>query len=218
MISWTERSASDLSLSYVSFPDEPPGGVAGFEVELLNGLYYVTVGGGNVGYDSSVRMAVEGNVYRADDDSKENLYILDVAPEPVGSRGPLKWDLSQDLDKHGAPVSGRVRTWGAYESHPSYYTFAELLYLKDQIVEVTDGKLTIHGADVEGGGFLLNFVEVVKMNISDCNNVWDNGFGLSPDLNEDCRVDMQDFAIMALDWAQCYDPNDLGDCPVPEEW
>ncbi len=189
--------------------DEPPATGLGAVVIVIHAV--------ESGYDSRVRMAVEGTTYRADDaNTNPNMYILDVAPEPPDSGGPLKWDLTQDLDKHATPVSGRVRTWGAND-HPNH-EFAELLYLKDQIIEVTDGKLTVYGGDIDSGGYILNFLEVVKMPIPDCDDVWDSGFGLISDLNKDCYVDMQDLAKMFLDWAKCYDPNDLDNCPLPEEW
>ena len=207
---WTSRASSDLALTYLAFPKpyhqsgfDYDGGW--FELELPNGLYYVTVAAGNPAWDNTCRLEVEGGQYRADYRS-DNLYILDIAPEPVGSGGPLKWDLDPDLDpRHGFPhVFGRVKLWGANAADhipPTYYEYSELLYLKDQIVEITDGKLTVEGGDMGSGEhYLINFLEVVRVPITDCESVWASEFGLSADFNKDCRVDIQDLAEMINDW------------------
>jgi parallel beta-helix repeat protein len=220
---WTNKVASNnLALTYVRLPDEDPNGfVSGFLVDLPNGDYYVTLGGGSVAWDFEVRPAVEEQFYRADDASNENVYILDVAPEPVGSGGPLKWKLTKDLALHAPPVDGYVRTWGANNQHAPNnlnYEYAELTYLKEQIVEVTDGRLAVYGGDIGTTGedaFYLNFVEIAVVPITDCDSVWANGYGLSADLNRDCRVDVQDLAEMGVDWVACFDPNDLVGCPPP---
>ena len=41
-----------------------------------------------------------------------------------------------------------------------------------------------------------------------CQEVWNDGFGMDGDLNEDCYMDLLDFAIFAEDWFRCNDPCD----------
>ncbi len=40
---------------------------------------------------------------------------------------------------------------------------------------------------------------------------------LATDLNQDCRVDLEDFAMIAADWVRCYDPQQPG-CENPYKW
>ena len=47
-----------------------------------------------------------------------------------------------------------------------------------------------------------------------CATVIDAGLGLDSDFNEDCYVNLKDFAYFAKDWARCMDPNDPN-CETP---
>ena len=47
--------------------------------------------------------------------------------------------------------------------------------------------------------------------LTNCTQVWANGFGLDADFNEDCRVDFLDFAEFCQYWLVCNDPKD-GSC------
>lgn len=47
-----------------------------------------------------------------------------------------------------------------------------------------------------------------------CQQAHDRGFYLEGDINDDCRVNLVDFAIVAQEWAKCFDPeNELCDHP-----
>jgi hypothetical protein len=35
------------------------------------------------------------------------------------------------------------------------------------------------------------------------------------DFDENCRVDLDDFALLATDWLKCYDPQNPAGCPNP---
>ena len=40
-----------------------------------------------------------------------------------------------------------------------------------------------------------------------CLEVQDMNYGLSADLDNDCRVDFRDFALIAEKWSQCNEPD-----------
>jgi len=226
---WSRRSANVLAINGLRFPRPDSYAMqSGFEVELPNGTYYVTLGGGNCAWDMRGRIQIENNIYSATENS-ENLRILDIAPELVDPNGVpdpsgdpdgiTKWLVTSDLDLHQPNYYGFVYTWGlnrqANPGDPPYYwKFAEILYLVDQPVKVTDGKLTVYGthndrdqSDPEDDLFELNFVEIVPVPAADCNELWQLGFGLEADLDHDCDVDVDDLAILAADWLTCNDPN-----------
>lgn len=54
----------------------------------------------------------------------------------------------------------------------------------------------INGTVIHGGG------QLVKFNPSDCAEAISMGFALSGDLNDDCKVNLADFARLANDWAK----------------
>ncbi len=83
---------------------------------------------------------------------------------------------------------------------PGVYTFH---------VTVTDGK-----AGMDGGIF---DEVVVTVTSPSCAEVIAQGMSLATDLNRDCHVDLQDFAMMAADWVRCYNPQEAG-CENPFKW
>ncbi len=59
---------------------------------------------------------------------------------------------------------------------------------------------------VEDGGF--KELRVIFFTPNSCSEVINNGFGLVGDLNNDCRIGIADFALMASGWLICNDPAD----------
>jgi hypothetical protein len=45
--------------------------------------------------------------------------------------------------------------------------------------------------------------------INDCQAVQDAGYSLKADLDGDCEITMEDFALVAQDWLECNDPEDV---------
>lgn len=209
--SWQTRNTPDeLTLNGLRFSDDYGDFLSGFEVEVPNGEYLVTVGAGKVAWNSVGKIMVEGQFYSGTVNS-ENLYILDVIPAKDGngdSDGYLTWTLSQDFEKHAPMYFGQIATWGYYNNNP-YYTAAECLYLKMQPVVVTDGKLTVQGMYILDY-FCLNFLEITP---NTCQGVIDAGHRLKGDLNGDCKVDFTDFSDVAAQWLSCNDPNNQ-DCTM----
>ena len=206
----TTGSTTNLALTSVRFAatyyDNTAAG-AFFELQVPNGDYVVTVGGGRAGRDRWNRMEVEGNVYKGDDISGTNLYILDIAPDDPCASPVLTWTLEPDLVKH-EPLdpNGCVRTWGGDANHPDFWAYAEILYLKREIITVSDGRLTVHGCT--GGGDAigwLNFLEVIPNN---CDSVVAAGYSFAGDLSGDCDVDFEDYVKLANSWMVCNEPDD----------
>ncbi len=76
-------------------------------------------------------------------------------------------------------------------------------------VTVDDGKAGL-------GGDIYDEV-VVTVTSPSCADVIAQGLVLASDLNRDCRVDLQDLAMIAADWIRCYDPQDVS-CENPFRW
>jgi hypothetical protein len=183
-----------------------------FDLEVPNGDYYVTVCGGTVGWNSVGYIEMEGTIYGGTNNNA-NLHMVDVIPDktelvgfPPGpySDGYLTWTQDQDYTKH-APLLGatldQITTWGGN------LIAMEVLYLENQLITVTDGKITIRGAtDFANGVARICFVEVWP---ATCQGIIEAGYGLKEDLNGDCQIDLVDFAQLAANWQMCNDP----DCP-----
>jgi hypothetical protein len=216
--SWQTRNTPDeLTINGLRFDDDSGNFLSGFEVELPNGEYLVTVGAGKIGWNTVGKIWAEGLFYSGTVNS-DNLYVLDVNPDklppdhptnPNDSDGILTWTLSQDYEMHAPMYYGQIRTWGYNNNtdpNQDYFSAAECLYLKMQPVTVADGKLTVYGMnDGNQGHNLLNFVEVAP---NTCQGVIDSGYRLKGDVTGDCKVSVMDFAEVADQWLTCNDPND----------
>ncbi|MBN1846643.1 MAG: LamG domain-containing protein, partial [Sedimentisphaerales bacterium] len=55
---------------------------------------------------------------------------------------------------------------------------------------------------------------VVEVTNPGCDVVIELGYGMASDINEDCYVNLLDFAALAADWLECNNPLD-DDCPNP---
>jgi hypothetical protein len=60
----------------------------------------------------------------------------------------------------------------------------------------------------QSGMFFDSFSSAYVDFPSDCNEVGEFGWSLEGDINEDCYVDLKDFAELAKQWNKCNDPND----------
>jgi hypothetical protein len=209
----TRNSPSTLTLTQLDV-DVYTGS---FDLEVPNGDYYVTVAGGSVSWSSVGYIEMEGTIYGGTNNNS-NLYMVDVIPDktelvgfPPGlfSDGYLTWTQDQDYTKH-APLSGvtfdQITTWGGGFPEP-ILTVMEILYLENQLITVTDGKITIRGAtDFANGVARICFVEVWP---ATCQAILEAGYGLKEDLNEDCQVNFADFAQLEANWMMCNDPDCL---------
>ena len=216
----TRHSGTWLSVDGLRFNNADGLSSSGFELEVPNGTYLVTVAGGSISTNLKGYLVVEGQAYFGDPNSENmNLYMVDVNPDQDGGGVPdgfLTWTQDQKFGKH-APVSALfgVQTWGmgSVSIDQELYDAAEFLYLQDQPITVTDGKLTVYGVSTTESGtevsYLLSFLEVVAVSPQNCNQVQEFGFGFLGDFNQDCVVDIADLVEMVNNWLVCNMPNDL---------
>jgi len=54
----------------------------------------------------------------------------------------------------------------------------------------------------------IDFVDVSLPDPSNCNDVFEMGYGYARDLNHDCHIDWNDMAIIVRDWLVSYDPSE----------
>ena len=165
----TRNSKAELAQTGVRFQDEDPWYVAGFELEVPNGDYTVTVAGGKIGWNIWSRIYVEGTTYGGlETQPNDNLYIADIAPdkdpETGDSDGYIQWKVSQDFGKNEPVLTyGQIKLFG-YNNNNPYWEYMEFLYLENETITVTDGKLTVLGAE-SGEEFYLNYIHVTGENI-----------------------------------------------------
>ena len=55
----------------------------------------------------------------------------------------------------------------------------------------------------------LGQVRFYEKGITDCEQAIELGYTLATDVNKDCYVDLKDLAIIALEWLDCMDPQNL---------
>ena len=171
--SWqTRNSPTTLTLTGLRFPNAGWDFTSGFEMEVPNGTYTVSMFGGNVGWNNVGQLMMEGggggeNLRYSGTVNSANLYMVDVFPNADpgtgDSDGILTWTQDQDYEKHGiAMYYGQIKTWG-YNSNTDpgqdYFSAAEGLWLQEQSVTVTDGKMSVFGLTY-GDNIVLNYVEI----------------------------------------------------------
>jgi hypothetical protein len=206
--SWwaTIGSETTLAMDYIWLSDDND---ASFEIAVPNGKYVVTMGGGNAGWDvNELRGRMEGTVYGSTNPGaiNDDVYILDVASTfRIDGGTVLGWKL-EDIEVHDTLGGFGFETWGGNNSHDGdSWTHVEIGYLERQIVTVTDGRLSVFGFQAFGQEGHLCFLEVLPYT---CESVIAAGFGSDADVNGDCNVNFNDFAILAEHWMECNDPDD----------
>ena len=178
---WQVRnSVANLSLTEV----DTHFSTGNFELEVPNGDYYVTLAGGNPNWGSRFYLEVEGTVYGGINNN-ENLYLVNIIPDGILMpppypqdklfsdgyvKTPDNWYMDQDFTKH-APLMGgtldQITTWSGTVDNPDpEQRVMEMLYLQNQLVHVSDGKLTVRGA-VDNVDVInrMEFVEITGVGI-----------------------------------------------------
>ena len=83
------------------------------------------------------------------------------------------------------------------------------LEIVDQGSKLFGTTTTINISQPSHSVVLLEYeIPAYQPELVDCNEVWQYEYGLSTDVNRNCRVDLPDFALLALDWLKCNDPNE----------
>ena len=116
----------------------------------------------------------------------------------------------------------RHYVWEGYDVYGIGSPWAEWPEQAFQVFRITDTQMSVgvyYWGDENGGPFWRDELTHVKeittseatmVPLSNCNDVWQRGFGYQSDLNHDCRVDLQDLAKFAADWTTCNNPNESG--------
>jgi hypothetical protein len=86
--------------------------------------------------------------------------------------------------------------------YDAYFDF-EGLFAKD----VHYIKVHREAAIPDSAMFFDSFASAVAIEPNTCEEAAYYGWGLPSDLNRDCRVDFNDYVVLAGDWGQCNDPN-----------
>ncbi len=88
---------------------------------------------------------------------------------------------------------------------------SELLLSDNMLINANTYDLSL-GAGVTNLTENNNLADLVQLSPpANCNEVIQGGFRLAGDLNNNCRIDLSDIAILAADWLQCNNPLDI-DC------
>ncbi len=82
---------------------------------------------------------------------------------------------------------------------------------------LVEGEYTLRLTAFDGVAPVVDEV-VITINLPSCQDVIDAGLNLAADLTGDCRVNLDDFRVLAQSWLTCVDPQDSTcDWPFPTE-
>ena len=113
---------------------------------------------------------------------------------PGGSTRWVGIQIEIDLDSHTADMSWHelggplVPLLTGYELNPGSISS----------IRLENKKVAAQFDDIQIGPY--------STDPQTCQQVWDKGYGLPSDLNEDCHVDLADLAAFAAKWLDCADP------------
>ncbi|MBE0535974.1 MAG: LamG domain-containing protein [Phycisphaerae bacterium] len=119
-------------------------------------------------------------------------------------------DLNDDTLAYEWTVVGPA----AVEFIPSAYVEKPTVRFSQQGVYTFHVTVNDGIAGLDGGIFDEVVVTTTRPS---CADIIAQGMSLATDLNKDCYVDLQDLAILAANWARCYDPQQSG-CENPFKW
>lgn len=169
-----------------------------FKVEVPNGDYYVNVVGGLAGVDNdSERFLINGTYFGCD--------VTTNAPLPY----TYFWE-SQTIPPgaYGAQHSGSSYFNITYPGDSPSVGYKGYLHVRRYPVTVTDGLIQITN-DAHAVYSGVNFVEIetaVTPVPTNCTEVWAGAYGIEADFDNDCDVDLADFALFQSSWLRCNDP------------
>ena len=177
-----------LGVDFVSTPSQDDY----FALDVPNGQYFVTFASGDGSYNTSIRMKIQGVTYG----------ISGGAAMPAGA--PLYvYNLST-----GQTTS--LEAWREGTDSQVMCNAGEVLYLYRQLVEVTNGQLTVASSGTNSR--LHNWLEVVPAPSGQpgltCADLVAAGENYTADINDDCYVDELDLIELTKWWLQCNDPNE----------
>jgi len=130
-------------------------------------------------------------------------------PEVVMLTGTAVIDVDAEIfDAHGDAVSC---SWTQTSPAEPVAVLSAVDVEDPQITFTAEGtysfRLTINDGQYGLSDTIYKEFTIV-VNQADCARVKADGLLMAGDINEDCRVDMSDFALMAADWLKCNNPVD----------
>jgi hypothetical protein len=130
-------------------------------------------------------------------------------PDVVMLTGTAVIDV--DTEVFDANGDGLAYAWTQISPADPVAVFSAMNVEDPQITFTTPGvyrfRLTMNdGQYGTSGNIYKEFT--ITVNQADCARVKADGLLMAGDINEDCRVDINDFALMAADWLKCNNPVD----------
>jgi hypothetical protein len=125
------------------------------------------------------------------------------------------------IDAVGSDLNGDALTYQWTVVGPAAVEFLTGIDVEKPTVKFTQqGVYTFRGAVTDGKagpeGDIFDEV-VITVTSPTCQEAIEAGYFLETDINGDCHVNLEDFALMAADWVRCYDPQ-LPGCENPYKW
>lgn len=132
-----------------------------------------------------------------------------TVPEVVMLTGTAVLDVDAELfDANGDAIAC---SWTQIAPADPVAEFSAMNVEDPQITFTTPGvyrfRLTIDDGEYGMSGDIYREF-AITVNQADCARVKADGLLMAGDINEDCRVDLSDFAVMAADWLKCNNPVD----------
>ena len=126
-----------------------------------------------------------------------------------GQGSPVAFDTSSDFVTYKIEYSNSTATAELY-----YHNGTNWVYL---ISSSTGANFTMNHIDlfrfgqdsgIYSGRFQIDYIAWNQSAPTNCAEVFAKGFGNPMDLNQDCYVDLQDYALLAANWLFCNNPAD----------
>ncbi|MBN2513024.1 MAG: LamG domain-containing protein [Sedimentisphaerales bacterium] len=138
-----------------------------------------------------------------------------TAPEEFVLTGSATINVNAEIyDAHGDTIT---YSWEQISPISPVAEFSAINVEDPQVTFAEPGtyifRLTINDGVYGLEGNIFKTV-TIQVNEADCAQVKADGLLMASDINEDCRVNLDDFALIALDWLKCNDPQDP-DCDNP---
>ena len=119
---------------------------------------------------------------------------------------------------HGHNHESWHYTWEGYDvydvgtpSGSSDINSFAVVHLTQDTLTVAEYLWTKDGNDQWNGGSWdwYHTKSITSPTPTTCEEAWEYGYGIAADANKNCIIDFGDFALFALGWLDCNDPNEI---------
>lgn len=165
-------------------------------------------------YSYAIDRATVRSLVELGQNSAPAIDAINVPAEIILTAETVDVDIDADIyDAHGDTITYK---WMQVAGTPAVVFSSTTV--EDPTVTVSKSgtytlRLTINDGVYGMSGAIYKDVTIVVTD-ANCEKVKIDGLLLAGDINEDCRVNINDFALMALDWLRCNDPQDIN-CDNP---